>query len=402
MNASRLSPGGNVRFLHLGYQCPFTLWYRGQAEGLAGLLGLDFETADLTGDPATAAPLGAYTPMQVVVPGHPPLGAPRRTADIAETLRAGVPEHPVEATTLWPAASPGIPHVYRHGDDDWPEAIAATVRICLGRAAAAGQEAAALAAKLAWLDGLTGQVERSQGPKPVVVLDEAPSSAQAFVELIPASASQVPLPLRARDELFLTCIHGRPETAEDARRAVDARPWLLRAALVAASSRVWALCGRNSPYPNGPWPLLAGAGFEIVANLGELGLPGRGYDQILLAVADPAGSESVAAGLVLALVDNVATLPRGSRKEQLLAIHAPGGPRQLRAAAEIPPGHKVALVDLAAGAPVVKYGQAIGVATVAIGAGDHVHTHNLRSGRAGGGRLAASGHKDGESSREHG
>ena len=40
-------------------------------------------------------------------------------------------------------------------------------------------------------------------------------------------------------------------------------------------------------------------------------------------------------------------------------------------------GHKVALVDIEANTPVVKYGQTIGLASQPIRAGDHVHTHNL-------------------------
>jgi altronate hydrolase len=43
-------------------------------------------------------------------------------------------------------------------------------------------------------------------------------------------------------------------------------------------------------------------------------------------------------------------------------------------------GHKVALRDIAAGERVVKYGFPIGVATTAIAAGAHVHSHNLRTG----------------------
>jgi hypothetical protein len=46
--------------------------------------------------------------------------------------------------------------------------------------------------------------------------------------------------------------------------------------------------------------------------------------------------------------------------------------------------HKFALRDIAEGEVVIKYGQAIGRATRAIGAGAHVHVHNLRSGRGGG------------------
>ena len=43
----------------------------------------------------------------------------------------------------------------------------------------------------------------------------------------------------------------------------------------------------------------------------------------------------------------------------------------------VPRGHKVAVRDIAAGAPVRKYGQVIGVAHVPIATGEHVHTHNL-------------------------
>lgn len=46
---------------------------------------------------------------------------------------------------------------------------------------------------------------------------------------------------------------------------------------------------------------------------------------------------------------------------------------------EIPAGHKLALSDICAGEPVIKYGQIIGRATQDIKAGEWVHTHNLRS-----------------------
>ncbi len=43
----------------------------------------------------------------------------------------------------------------------------------------------------------------------------------------------------------------------------------------------------------------------------------------------------------------------------------------------IPPGHKIAVRAIAAGAPVRRYNQIIGTATQAIAPGQHVHTHNL-------------------------
>jgi len=57
-----------------------------------------------------------------------------------------------------------------------------------------------------------------------------------------------------------------------------------------------------------------------------------------------------------------------------------GPPLTLRDA--VPFGHKVALTAIAAGEPVVKYGETIGLATQPIAPGDHVHTHNLTSTRA--------------------
>ncbi|MBO0869216.1 MAG: altronate dehydratase [Micromonosporaceae bacterium] len=53
------------------------------------------------------------------------------------------------------------------------------------------------------------------------------------------------------------------------------------------------------------------------------------------------------------------------------------GSTQLTLTGTVPRGHKVALRTVPRGTPVHKYGQQIGVATLDIAAGDHVHTHNL-------------------------
>jgi altronate hydrolase len=46
----------------------------------------------------------------------------------------------------------------------------------------------------------------------------------------------------------------------------------------------------------------------------------------------------------------------------------------------IPPGHKLATHDIATGTPVRRYGQIIGFSKKTIGAGQHVHSHNLGMG----------------------
>jgi altronate hydrolase len=50
---------------------------------------------------------------------------------------------------------------------------------------------------------------------------------------------------------------------------------------------------------------------------------------------------------------------------------------ELTATQPVPRGHKIALAAIAAGEPIFRYGEEIGVATVDIARGDHVHTHNL-------------------------
>jgi altronate dehydratase len=63
---------------------------------------------------------------------------------------------------------------------------------------------------------------------------------------------------------------------------------------------------------------------------------------------------------------------------------APGRPLPefgIVAKTEVKRGHKIALADLAPGTPVTRYGQMIGVATEAIPAGTHVHSHNLGMGK---------------------
>ena len=60
-----------------------------------------------------------------------------------------------------------------------------------------------------------------------------------------------------------------------------------------------------------------------------------------------------------------------------IAAGQPFGDGSLHTNQGIPRGHKVAVVDIPAGAVVIKYGQPIGIASSAIHAGDHVHLHNL-------------------------
>jgi altronate hydrolase len=85
----------------------------------------------------------------------------------------------------------------------------------------------------------------------------------------------------------------------------------------------------------------------------------------------------VKAVLVISTRDNVATALQPLQSGQVVDA----GGTTVTVAESIAPGHKIALRDIAAGQPVIKYGSPIGTASAAIAAGAHVHTHNVASGR---------------------
>lgn len=73
--------------------------------------------------------------------------------------------------------------------------------------------------------------------------------------------------------------------------------------------------------------------------------------------------------------DNVAVLFRTLKPEEAIEFdgvrgHFPHG---------LGLGHKIALQAIAAGEKIVKFGAPIGSATRAIGPGEHVHVHNMKS-----------------------
>jgi len=72
--------------------------------------------------------------------------------------------------------------------------------------------------------------------------------------------------------------------------------------------------------------------------------------------------------------DNVAvvTVPIG-KGEPLIGIDLQG----LSAATDIPQHHKVALKTIERDMPIVKYGETIALAKMAIAPGEWVHTHNI-------------------------
>lgn len=75
--------------------------------------------------------------------------------------------------------------------------------------------------------------------------------------------------------------------------------------------------------------------------------------------------------------DNVVTCVRPLTKGEVVLIND----EKYTVNSEIPIFHKMATIDIEQGEVVYKYGEVIGVATVGIKKGDHVHVHNIESTR---------------------
>jgi len=85
--------------------------------------------------------------------------------------------------------------------------------------------------------------------------------------------------------------------------------------------------------------------------------------------------------LQLSEKDNVATLLEEATPGTGVLIRLGKETSTVKAGENIPFGFKIALTDIARGAPIIKYGETIGIASRDIKRGEMVHIHNLEGGR---------------------
>ena len=82
--------------------------------------------------------------------------------------------------------------------------------------------------------------------------------------------------------------------------------------------------------------------------------------------------------------DNVVTLVDDATAGDSVQYTTSDGHQDVTVLSDVPFGHKVAIQDLQAGEPVIKYHEVIGRASRAIRRGEHVHVHNVQSAVQGG------------------
>ena len=91
-------------------------------------------------------------------------------------------------------------------------------------------------------------------------------------------------------------------------------------------------------------------------------------------------SKTIDSGSVVIVMDDrdhVATALRDLDAETAIAFKHGGESKELMIMEAISFGHKVAIIDVAEGTHVRKYGEVIGRASEFIPAGYHVHVHNI-------------------------
>ncbi|MDR1322636.1 MAG: UxaA family hydrolase [Gracilibacteraceae bacterium] len=90
--------------------------------------------------------------------------------------------------------------------------------------------------------------------------------------------------------------------------------------------------------------------------------------------------------VVIQAADNVATAVADLSAGAAVSFFVGQDARECELQEDIPIGHKFAILDIPAGEAVIKYGEAIGTAAVAIPRGARVHIHNMESRRGRGDR----------------
>ena len=75
--------------------------------------------------------------------------------------------------------------------------------------------------------------------------------------------------------------------------------------------------------------------------------------------------------------DNVGIIKQAASKGQKIGPIREGGEEVIELKEDIPFGFKIAVRDIQKGEEILKFGHAIGIASVPIGKGEMVHVHNI-------------------------
>lgn len=232
-------------YLHYGAQCPGYVYMGQQAEEMARKLGRTLRWVDVDEEPEYAVEHGMFFPAMIIIDDFR-LVYPGSVEEMLESHRRRGPIPGDMDTDLGCG-----------GDVDdikvvTPENSVETARVCLGGV----PPHSGARDKARWLRkgtaGLIGGVSGYLG-----YVDGRPVGG---VEFVRETDIPYPIPRRREDWIFITCLYSSPAACR------DYRPVMLRTLLARAPHLgyrgVSAVTGLETPYPNGPWPTFADAGFR--------------------------------------------------------------------------------------------------------------------------------------------
>lgn len=244
---------GQMLYLHYGAQCPGYIYMGQQAEGMALELGRSCRCIDVEAEPEYALEHGMFFPGMIVIDDLR-MVYPGTVEQMLESYRLRGPI-PGDANTEL-----GSPGDVEQIEALTPEMSMEAARVCLGGVVSHSGPRD----KLRWLKrlapGLTDGVSGYLG-----IVDGRPVGG---VEFVRETDIPYPIPRRREDWIFITCLYSTPASGNNFRPAMLEA--LLDRAVHLGYRGVSAVAGLETPYPNGPWPTFADAGFETVdENLGR-------------------------------------------------------------------------------------------------------------------------------------
>lgn len=239
-----------VLYLYFGKQCPG--FYMGlQARRAADLLGYAYRELDISERPDLAEQYNLFCTGTIIIDDFQ-LHYPGKPEQIVESYKT---RSPLPGEQVYKA----LP--YDDVDETRPlttETAGLAFRLCLP-----SLTDELVCCKQEWLEGypqarqFAGLIGFKDG-KPV-----------GFVEVLPETAIPYPLGEKRSDRAFITCLYSPNEWGLE----YDYRPSLLKNLTLELKNRGYSglsvVGGVETPYPNGPEPVLRSSGFERLKLMGK-------------------------------------------------------------------------------------------------------------------------------------
>ncbi|MTI96838.1 MAG: hypothetical protein FH749_15415 [Firmicutes bacterium] len=247
-----------MKYLHFGAQCPGWRHMEAGAREAAAILGYAYESIAVDKHPALAAAYKMYFPGLIVIDDFS-IPFPGSGAQLVESFKRRGPLPGGGDFSQLPAARCDQILPLSPDNLDLLEGVCIPRHRCQG-----------WTDKQTWLRGLDLPIYGCAGLKD--------GKTVAVVEVLPIELVPYPLPRRPAEDGFIACLYGRVGESRDYRRDLLSRGVLLLAGAGYRSLSVVA--GKQTPYPNGPLPLLEAVGFRSETELGKILLRHR-WDEIV-------------------------------------------------------------------------------------------------------------------------